>query len=132
MNKEDNIQKFGNELKKLPFSTPAGYFDRLPLDIQDKCAEPEAKKSWIKVFIPQLGFVVGFVVLVLLAKGFFSIIGQTPENTQNDNVAQAITDTTTYYDENGEVLFIDEDMVIDDAIISYLVDNNVSELDIVQ
>ena len=131
MNKESNIPKFSDGLKKSPFSVPHGYFDELPSRIQEKCVVPDkAKKSWIRALAPQLGFVVGFVVLVLIAKGFFGIIGQTPHNPQPDSVAQAI-DTTIYHDENGEPFF-DEDMVIDDAIISYLVDNNINDLDIVQ
>lgn len=132
MNKDNNIPNFGDTLKKNPFSTPEGYFDRLPSRIQEKCAAPEPKKrSWVKALAPQLGFVVGFAVLVIMAKGFFGIIGQTPE-LPKDNMAQHAADTTMYYDENGAPLFVDEDATIDDAIISYLVDNNINDLDIVQ
>ncbi|MDR0660492.1 MAG: hypothetical protein LBG19_06770 [Prevotellaceae bacterium] len=130
MNKDSNIPNFGDSLKKNPFSVPDGYFDSLPSRIQEKCVKPVPKRSWVKTLIPQLGFVVGFVVLVLIAKGFFGIVGQTPENPQA-NVAQ-VTDTTMYYDENGEQFYADEDIAIDDAIISYLVDNNISDIDIVQ
>lgn len=130
MSKDSNIPSFGDGLKKNPFSTPHGYFDQLPSRIQDRCAKPELRKSWRKTLVPQLSFAAGFVVLVLIAKVFFSIINQTPEKLQ-DSMAQA-ADTSVYYDENGNLLFVDEDMAVDDAIISYLVDNNINDLDIVQ
>ena len=131
MNENNNIPKLGNGLKQNPFSTPKGYFDCLPSLIQERCAAPEAKKnSWIKALVPQLGFVVGFVALVLIAKGFFGVVTPSLE-VPKDSVAQ-VADTVMYYDENGELLFIDEAAAIDDAIISYLVDNKVNDLDIVQ
>ncbi len=132
MNKDNYIPNFGDGLKKNPFSTPDGYFDRLPSRIQEKCTTPEPKKrGWVKALVPQLGFVVGFAILVFMAKGFFGIIGQTPE-LPKDDMAQHATDTTMYYDENGELFFVDEEAAIDDAIISYLVDNKINDLDIVQ
>ncbi len=135
MNEDKYIPNFGDGLKKNPFSTPLGYFDQLPSRIQEKCAVPEPKrKSWVKALAPQLGFVVGFAVLVFMAKGFFGIIGQTPELPKDNNIAQNVADTTMYYDENGNLLFVDvdDDVTIDDVIISYLVDNHVNDLDIVQ
>lgn len=131
MSEDNNIPKFGDELKKNPFSTPNGYFDQLPSRIQEKCAAPdESKKSWIKMLVPQLGFVLGFVVLVLLAKGFFKMVGHTSENIQDNTVALA--DSALHNGTTTSDITIDDGMIIDDTIISYLVDNNISDLDIVQ
>ena len=130
MNKQDNIPNFGDELKKNPFSTPTGYFDELPFRIQEKCVKPKSQRGWLRMLLPQLGFAASFIVLVFVAKSFFNITtSQTPENTQEYAIQQI--DTVMYYDENGEVLF-EEEMALDDAIISYLVDNKINDHDIVQ
>lgn len=130
MNKEPNILKFGDELKKNPFSTPQGYFDELPSRIQEKCTKPEPKKRCLRTLMPQLGLVAGIVILIIAANVFFGTASRNSKNMQ-DGIAQA-TDTAVYYNENGEIIYEVEAVALDDAIISYLVDNNINDLDIVQ
>jgi len=132
MNKDSNIPKFGDEQKKNPFSVPEGYFDSLPSRIQERCVKPEKEKSWLKALVPQLGFAVGFIILVFFAKGFFGIVGQKSIDSQDLATAiENITDSSLYNASSNETSSV-EDAFVDDVIISYLVFNNISDLEIIQ
>ncbi len=132
METSNNIPKFGEELKKNPFSTPDGYFDQLPSLIQNRTAPKSRSKTttW-SVLKPQLGFVVGFVALVLMARGMFTFVDRNINGGKHVITISSANGADTAKNKYAAQASDDEEN-IDDAVIAYLVDRDVSDVDIVQ
>ena len=75
-----------DELNKNPFTVPENYFDRLPMNVQERCvSENEIKSSSVWSSIkPRLAYIGGFAALALIAYGGFSTIGNS---TNNNHIA---------------------------------------------
>ena len=127
------IPKLEDEsLKKNPFVTPEGYFDSLQERIQERCAEPEQRKGWRKLLRPQLAFAVSFIALALIGKGVVTLVTDKPDNGTATNVIAGVEGDTSRLYSQDDMYAVNDTEIIDDVIISYLVNNNVSDMDIVQ
>ncbi|MCB8963816.1 MAG: hypothetical protein H6536_02080 [Bacteroidales bacterium] len=73
MKEKDKIDVDGFEAgRELPFSVPNGYFDTLPMRVQDKISastatQPKIKEVWMGAFRSQLAFAAGFAFMAVLA-----------------------------------------------------------------
>ena len=120
------LQKAG---RTNPFTTPEGYFEKLPLDIADKMAAPSAPLF----STPKLIFIAGMLASVLVA-GMWYFSGNTGQSAENqvvlsyddlpvsaiedELVLDAFVDVSTATD--------DEDSGSDDSDTyhDYLIENN--------
>ena len=142
-----------NELNKNPFFVPENYFDRLPTQVQDRCATNQTKVNpgiWAAIK-PRLAYVAGFGALALLAYGGFSFIvnNNTKLNTIANNKTEQIkklpisansfinSNAKSYADfiNNSPIHIVNDKetkskMDIDEDIMNYLAAENISIEDI--
>ena len=82
--------------KKLPFEVPHGYFEKLPMRIQEQCVKSQAVKvtqhvPFIKVLRTQLSLAAGFVMMVMLAlAGYYFMSPSEPINTANNDYIEIV------------------------------------------
>ncbi len=131
--KLDDIEK-----KSRPFSVPEGYFDDLPMKIQDRIQE-EKKEVWIKTPALRLAFAVAAMLVIVMSIVFINqtttpedLLADIPEEellayidmmqldeTDIFSAFEGSVETIEFYDMEGFEDLQLEDEALDDLLIEY-------------
>jgi len=129
-----NIPKYN------PFDVPAGYFDELPVLVQQRCADAGAGTSimdWLKmVFRPRFAIPVLTTVLIAFG-GIYYMNNNSVSNIANNPVAEELS-IDDQLQEIDETIIVDAltaeantESVSDNAdadIVDYLMENDIDEI----
>lgn len=136
----DDLKNIAPELSKIEkensFSVPDGYFDKLPMQIQEKLQQ---KKAFNPAFLMELlkrpAYVLSFSIMILLIIIIPFAISTYNSNLSNGQIAYQDFDITDieYFEINEELLIeaisfeeFDENELIEEAIdemMNYIIDN---------
>ena len=129
MKTEKDILKSAPELKKLPYSVPDGYFDRLKAEAAACAAEREERqRPFIARLAPYASVAAAFAFLV--TAGTF-ILEKTTRSTQSEMdefyfYSNMIPVTDPYAVETIQVDYYDDELLEDEDIIEYLIYSGVT------
>lgn len=141
MKELDNInESFASAGKEVPFKVPTGYFDTLPMRIQERCVNisPVGNKQPVsiwQVIKSQLTLASGFAAFAIIAFAAFYYLKPAEQTIvlSNDDYIEIIQKSIYDYDEqrlakesngliHGDSL---KDNNLKDEMIQYLLDENV-------
>jgi hypothetical protein len=140
MKELENINKLiGSAGKETPFKVPDGYFDQLPLRIQDQCVSENVEENtkivplW-QVVRSQLALASGFAAIALIAFVGYYYLQPTDQGQvlSNDDYIEIVKRNIYDYDE-GKLIkesgkFISYDSInneLKEDMIQYLLDQDI-------
>ena len=92
-NINDSLASIGREL---PFKVPDGYFENLPMRIQQQCTHPSTSQnrkdvSIYRVLKSQLSLAAGFALMAMVAfAGYYYLRPAEPMNTAQDDYIEIV------------------------------------------